>query len=103
MTIDALPLMTGITTGSDQVFTVPVNTTWVVKKWAFNNATSGAVTVTVTVNIGGALEMLSVAPIAANTLFNPVELNGLTLTAGDTVTINGDAGIAFVHSGLAII
>ena len=103
MTISALPLVAATATASDQVYTVPVNTTWVVKKWTFNNPTGGALTITVKVNIGGSLEMLSAYGIASHAPLNPTELNGLTLVAGDTITINAGTGVTYVLSGIAIV
>ena len=103
MTIFALPLIEGVGTASPITYTVPVNTTWVIKKWAFNNTTAGALTITVAINVGTSREMLSTYPIAAKTPLNPTELNGMTLTAGSTVVITAGVGVTYVHSGIAIV
>ena len=103
MTISALPLIQGVGTGSPIVYTVPVNTTWVVKKWAFNNTTAGALTITLSINVGTDRELLSVVPIAAKTPYNPTELNGATVTAGGTITITAGVGVTYLHSGIAIV
>ncbi len=102
MTIFAVPLIDGVGTAAPIVYTVPANSTWVVKKWAFNNTTSGALTITLSINMGTGREMLSAVTIAAKTPYNPVELNGLTIVAGGTVTITAGVGVTYIHSGLLI-
>jgi len=105
MTIFARDLADGVGTGaSADVYTVPVNTTTVVKKWSFNNTTAGALLLTVKVNNGAAdRELLSAVSIAAKTPYNPVELNGLTINQGGVVKIDAPAGITFWLSGIEII
>jgi hypothetical protein len=106
MTILALPLASGVGTGVlVEVYSVDVNTAAVVKRWAFNNTTAGALTVTVAIYNGtGDLEMLSAVPLAAkpNGAYSPPELNGMTLSPGWKVKINAPAGVNFILSGIKI-
>ena len=105
MTITAKDLADGVGTGSPVlVYTVPINTTAVVKKWTFNNTTAGALTLTVDVNGGtGDRELLTTIPIAAKTPYSPAELNGITIGQGGTIKINAPAGVDYYLSGIEIV
>ena len=105
MTILVKPLADGVGTGAlATVYTCPINTAAVIKKWSFNNTTAGALLITAVINNGTAdRELLSAVSLAAKTPYNPSEINGATLSAGWTVKLNIPAGITFLLSGIEVI
>ncbi len=105
MTINVVPLASGVGTGSLAVVLGPVevNQTNVIRAMVVNNTTSGAIVFTVTYNDPTARELISVRPLATKINDPCLELKYLTLRAGQSLSFNAPAGVTFAISGLVVV
>lgn len=104
MTINAVRLAAGEGTGSPvTVVTAGPNTTVVIKRATVNNTTGVAITYSASANSGSARELITDRPVATSKSDQPPELVGLTLNAGDTLTLDLPVGVTYWISGITIV